>query len=442
MVVFCLLCCVTILKKTEVMKYTTAFLNTHYITADTPKKNVQPRSQFPTEDGVFERTAVTTATSDGTETSTNAQTSKSILPLQQQHRLISEGNNADVYLKCKNWPQQLVLPDNTNAAYYATEPLSSLFGSLNEHEFSSNIWFLNPRLKHAVCLEDGKNAIQHITRHYYEDECTIFYDAQKMSTRYFDNCSEFTTKLIVRVDCDTGNDVKTSDNVSTSVKLRVCRSKYNWANKTTLVLSRAIELPMRGWNTSRISAVPLIKATKSRRLVFWGVTLTHRGTSYLFRVAFRHGADAHQHVVCNIECEDSINGDLFGQMFYALYKYYLYQYETQERSIDPVIGNHKLFQQSHLYTADLTEDQRRIIDTLRLVAWPTPEADTASVTQSVAEFVTYLGICTYVYFSDPNGRETTGIEYDEEFQHIKIHESKDNDDNTVLWVPSDEAFFE
>ena len=45
---------------------------------------------------------------------------------------------------------------------------------------------------------------------------------------------------------------------------------------------------------------------------------------------------------CNIECEDPINGDLFGQMFYALYKYYLYQYETQERSIDPVIGNHKL----------------------------------------------------------------------------------------------------
>lgn len=257
-------------------------------------------------------------------------------------------------------------------------------------------------------LEDGKNAIQHITRHYYEDECTIFYDTQKMSTRYFDNCSEFTTKLIVRVDYDV------SDNVSTSVKLRVCRSKYNWSNKSTLVLSRAIELPMRGWNIKPPTDSSSIKATKRRRLVFWGVTLTHCGKSYLFRVAFRHGVDAHKHVECNIECKDPINGNLFGQMFYALYKYYLHQYETQERSIDPVIGNHKLFQQSHHYTADLTEDQRWIIDTLRLVAWPTsdPEADAASVTLSVAAFVTYLGIYTYVYFSDPNETETTGIEYD------------------------------
>ena len=437
------------------MKYTTSFVNAHYVTADIP----QSTSHFGDKDNVI-NAATTTAASDKAATS-SAQPSQSNLPpllAHQQHRPVGYASEdgkrqkADVYLKCTNWPQQLVLPDNTNATYDANEPLAGLFGSLNEHEFSSNIWFLNPRLKHAVRLEDGKNAIQHIIRHYYEDTYTIFYDTQKMSTRYFDNCSEFTTKLIVRVDCDTGDDVTAANNVSASVKLRVCRSKYNWSNKTTLVLSRAIELPMRGWNVSQIrpptdSAVPLIKATKSRRLVFWGVTLTHCGKSYLFRIAFRHDLDAHNHVECNIECEDPINGDLFGLMFYALYMYYLYQYETQERSIDPVIGNHKLFQKSYFYTAELTEEQRRIIDTLRLVAWPTvdTEADTANVNPSVAEFVTYLGVCTYVYFSDSNEAETTGIEYDKQFRHIKINESKDNnhnDNNTVLWTPSDEVFFE
>lgn len=412
------------------MKYTKAFINTRYVTVDTTPKNV-----------VSERETDTEATTGKEE--------KSLPLLLMQKRLdtfeddAGEREKRNVYLKCKKWPQRLVLPDNTNAAYYAAEPLSGLFGSLNEHEFSSNIWFLNPRLKDAVYLDDGRNSIRHIVRHYYEDECTIFYDAQKMSTQYFDNCSEFTTKSIVRVDCDT-----TSDNVSASVKLRVCRSKYNWANKTTLVLSRAIELPMPGWNIADGGGgggVPFIKATKSRRLVFWGVTLTHRDKSYLFRVAFRHGLPAaHEHVECNIECEDSINGDLFGQMFYALYKYYLHQYETQERSIDPVIDNHELFQQSYHYTVDLTEDQRRIINTLRLVAWPTAtdtDADTVSINPSVAEFVTYLGICTYVYFSD----ETTGIDYDALFHHIKFHESKEiryNDENTVSWVPSDEASFE
>lgn len=407
------------------MKYTKAFINARYVTVDKPRNGVTERKD-------------TDATTD------KAEKSKSLLPLLlvQKRRLsiedAGESEKRNVYLKCKKRPQQLVLPDNTNAAYYAAEPLSGLFGSLNEHEFSSNIWFLNPRLKHSVRLEDGRNSIRHITRHYYEDECTIFYDAQKMSTRYFDNCSEFITKVIVRVDRD-----RTSDNVSASVKLRVCRSKYNWADKTTLVLSRAIELPMSGWNITDYG-VPFIKATKRRRLVFWGVALTHLGTSYLFRVAFRHGAATHERVVCNIECEDPINGDLFGQMFYALYKYYLHQYETRERSIDPVIGNNEPFQRSHHYTVDLTRDQRRIIDTLRLVAWPTtdPESDTASINPSVAEFVTYLGVCTYVYFSD----ETAGIEYDARFRHIKIHESKDvrnnDDENTGNRVPSDQAFFE
>lgn len=402
------------------MKYTKAFVNTRYVTVNTPNSERKTNAE---------------------STTGKAEKSLPLLLMPKRRRTVEDAGECEkrnVYLKCKKWPQRLVLPDNTNAAYYAAEPLSGLFGSLNEHEFSSNIWFLNPRLKDAVYLEDGRNSIRHIFRHYYEDECTIFYDDQKMSTQYFDNCSEFTTKSIVRVDCDT-----TSDNVSASVKLRVCRSKYNWADKTTLVLSRAIELPLPGWNITD-GEVPFIKATKSRRLVFWGVTLTHRGTSYLFRVAFRHGLSPTQdHVMCNIECEDPINGDLFGQMFYALYKYYLYQYETQERLINPVIDNHELFQQSYHYNVDLTENQRRIINTLRLVAWPTndPEADTASINPSVAEFVTYLGICTCVYFSD----ETTGIDYDALFHHIKFHESKEiryNDENTVSWVPSDEAFFE
>lgn len=408
------------------MKYTKAFINTRYVTVDTPKSVVVSARK----------------TADREATAGEAEKSLPLQPMEKRLHALDDAGGGEcekrnVYLKCKKWPQRLVMPDNTNAAYYAAEPLSGLFGSLNEHEFSSNIWFLSPRLKDTVRLEDGRNAIRHVCRHYYEDECTIFYDAEKMSTRYFDNCSEFTTKSIVRVDSD-----RTQDNVSASVKLRVCRSKYNWADKTTLVLSRAIELPMPGWN---ITGVPFIKATKIRRLVFWGVTLTHRCTSYLFRVAFRHDLSAaHEHVECNIECEDPINGDLFGQMFYALYKYYLHQYETQERSIDPVIGDHELFQQSYHYAVDLTEDQRRIIDTLRLVAWPSPtdpEADTASINPSVAEFVTYLGICTYVYFLD----ETTGIDYDPLFHHIKFHESKEirySDENTVSWVPSVEAFLE
>lgn len=115
------------------MKYTTVFLNTHYITADMPKSS----AHLLTKDGILERTT-TTVTTDGAKTS-SAQTSKSILPLllleqqlEQQHRLFGDARSkkkkrkADVYLKCKNWPQQLVLPDNTNAAYCATEPLSSL----------------------------------------------------------------------------------------------------------------------------------------------------------------------------------------------------------------------------------------------------------------------------------------------------------------------------
>lgn len=397
------------------MKYTAAYLRTHYITAATPS---QPKT-------------TTTTTTTGVESGNAINGGGSGGEVKPPQRVRSDERGGDVYLRCKSRPQQRDLPDNTNATYFATDPLSHVFGPLNEHEFSSNIWFKDPRLQLAVRL-DGVNAIQIITRHSYEEACSIFYDSKKLSTRYFENCSEFKTKLIVRVDDE-------RDCVSTTVKLRVCRSKFNWNDESTLTLSRAIELPMPGWNVADVkspdgSSEPSVRATKSRKIIFWGVTLTHGSRTYLFRVAFRHNADTRKHVECNIECEDPICGRLFGEMFYALYKYYMHQYLTQDRAIDPVIKDHTLFQQSPHYTVDLTAGQRATIDTLSLVAWPKcgeePEACAGGVAESVAEFVTYMGVCAYVNFAcRQTAEKSDGVEYLKRFEHIKIHEC---DDDAVL----------
>lgn len=402
------------------MKYTASYLQTHYITAATPT-SVRPK----TSPVHVERGSANTAGGSGGEV-------KPPQLIQQDDR----SDYDDVYLSCKSRPRQEDLPDNSNATYFATEPLSHVFGPLNEHEFSANIWFKDPRLPVAVLLEeDGGNAIQSITRHSYEEPCVIFYDSKTLSTRYFENCSEFKTKVIVRVDC-----VDNEDCASTTVKLRVCRTKFNWNDKSTLTLSRAIELPMLGWNVADVKSpnggsAPPVKATRSRKIIFWGVTLTHGSRTYLFRVAFRHNADARKHVECNIECEDPICGRLFGEMFYALYRYYMHQYQTQDRVIDPVIKDHALFQQSLHYTVALTAEQRATIDTLRLVAWPKcggggdPEACAGGVADSVAEFVTYMGIYAYVSFTCRQTVEdrSGGVEYAKRFEQIKIYESNDCD---------------
>lgn len=407
------------------MKYTTTYLRSHYITATTA-------------------TSVNVKTpSVDVERRTVGGGGGAVKP---PHRLQPDDSTdyADVFLKCKSRPPHEDLPDNTNDTYFATEPLSRVFGSLNEHEFSSNIWFKDPRLPAAVRLEeDGRNAIQSITRQSYEETCTLFYDSKTLSTRYFENCSEFKTKVIVRVDCDDKEDC-----ASTSVKLRVCRSKFNWNDKTTLTLSRAIELPMLGWNVDDINSpngrtAPRVRATKSRKIIFWGVTLTHGSRTYLFRIAFRHNADPRKHVECNIECEDPICGRLFGEMFYALYKYYMHQYQTQERAIEPVIGNYTLFQQSLHYTVDLTAEQRDMIDTLRLVVWPEwgePEACAAGVAESVAEFVTYMGIHVYVSFSCRQTEEESGagVEYLKRFERITIYETNDGLRSADVSVPVDD----
>lgn len=394
------------------MKYTATYLRTHYITAATA---LQPKTTTPV------RVERGSGGSGG-----------EVKP-PQKLRPDEQNAGADVFLRCKSRPPQWDLPDNTNTTYFATDLLSDVFGPLNEHEFSSNIWFKDPRVSVVVRLdENGGNAIQSMTRHSYEEPCSIFYDSKTLSTRYFENCSEFKTKLIVRVDED-------EDCASTSVKLRVSRSKFNWNDKSTLTLSRAIELPMLGWNVADVKSPdggsePPVRATKSRKILFWGVTLTHGSRTYLFRVAFRHSADTRQHVECNIECEDPICGSLFGEMFHALYKYYMHQYLTQERAIDPVIKDHTLFQQSLHYTVDLTAGQRAMIDTLRLVAWPKSggelEACTGGgVAESVAEFVTYMGVCAYVHFAyQQTVEERDGFEYVKRFEHIKIHECDDGDD--------------
>lgn len=401
------------------MKYTATYLRTHYITAATA---LQPKTT--TAVRVESGSAITGGGSGG--------------EVKPPQRIRPDERSDGVYLRCKSRLPQRDLPDNTNATYIATDPLSHVFGPLNEHEFSSNIWFKDPRLQVAVRLDEyGGNAIQSITRHSYEKECSIFNDSKMLSTRYFENCSEIKKKLIVRVDY-ADDDV---DCAGTTVKLRVCRSKFNWNDTSTLTLSRAIELPMLGWNVADVKSSdggsePPVRATKSRKIIFWGVTLTHGSRTYLFRVAFRHSADTSKHVECNIECEDPIRGGLFGEMFYALYKYYMHQYLTQDRAIDPVIKDHSLFQQSLHYTVDLTAGQRAAIDTLRLVAWPKcggePEACAGGVAESVAEFVTYMGVCAYVNFAcrqaEVESSGGDGVEYVKRFEHITIHECDDGDD--------------
>lgn len=423
------------------MKYTTTYLDTHYITAATATR-VNTKTIPEDSDRVCCGAAAATACTETEKMTTTKMLSPPQQQQQQRHRRLEEGDGVDdddVFLKCKGRPStQLNQLENTNGAYFATDPLSDVFGQLNENEFSSNVWFKSPRLPVKALLEDGRNAIRRITRHVYEDMCTIFYDKQTMSTRYFENCSEFRTKIIVRLDCEDGDDDMEADcRVSASVKLRVFRSKMNWDDKTTVVLSRSMELPMTGWNLNDLKPssgnkyVPLVKATKSRTMVFWGVRLTYGSDTYLFRVAFRHNPNPQKHIECNIECEDPIRGDLFGQMFYAIYKYYQFQYQTQDRQITPVIGDYELFRQSLHYTSDLTEDQQRTLDTLRLVAWPAedPEVCAKSVAGPVAEFVTYLGIYAYVHFSEGHvlGDATSGngVEYDKRFEHINVHESKD-----------------
>lgn len=373
------------------MEYTVEFVNAHYATVSKPAMQAAEPSPTPTAQ---------------TTTSRNARYAPYTV-IRHTAKASSGTETGDVYLKCIPGQTFAGAFDNHPTTYREHESMYAVFGPLNEHEFSSNVWFRKPRLSDTALLPDGREAMRRITRTYYEDTCTIFYDERTLSTRHFDNCSEFNTKLIVRTEEDRA-----------TVKLRVHRSKYNWRDKTTLALTRSLELPL------PVVVYPggTTRATKVRHMVFWGVTVSLNDRAYLFRVAFRTDS-RRSHVECNIECEDPIDGDLFGRIFYTLYKYYKHQYETQERLIEPIVGDHAQFQQSVSYQIDLTEEQRRIIDTMRLVAWP-DDGGTAAASEDagpVGEFVTYLGLCSYADVA-ADGRP---VNFGQTFRHLKIQQTDD-----------------
>lgn len=303
---------------------------------------------------------------------------------------------------------------------------TSIWGEPNEIEYSANILFRDLKLDVEKKFHGD---ILHKVRRYYEMPVDIFYNDERISNKPFEDANISTYPIVLRVDTHIGGLLA---QVVTS-KLKIAQTKFAWAD-CSYKLTAALEIPS---NDVNIKLNDFSVPTKTREFTYWALRLhtpDSNGRSYVFRIAFRRNlnklkpktlddtkymltnnstiderrkfkVDMHKFgydYECNIECEDYISGSEFIECFDAIFKYYKWQYENCNRTIQPICLKFK----TATNLDDLTTRQIATLDTLEHVSWfdvENTDEQSSNVPKNMAEFIKYLGVYAYLVNSqNPN----------------------------------------
>lgn len=297
------------------------------------------------------------------------------------------------------------IPSFTEVA--KTKKYSTVFGRLNEIEYSANIMFEDPII---ATTSDIKNGIRVKHRVYYKDNRSLYYNDLKISTRCFSECKKISDILIfLRVDYHKND----NNMVYASSKLKVLQEKFVW-EKCEYVLTGSIEVDVRDVKTLVANTPSLYH--RSRFITSWILRLKHRGQSYRFEVAFRKDTLSSM-TECNIECEDEISAANFIECFDLMYKYYKYQYIHYNRNITPLINDVL----DCTKFVDLTLIQIETLITLQHVPWEESQSTIKSnIDPKINQFVELLGITDFLRYGFVDS-----LEYDGDFEHVDIAEYYD-----------------
>lgn len=230
-------------------------------------------------------------------------------------------------------------------------------------------------------------------------------------------------KRKIRVNLPKGHGTKKMEAIlridnAPSAKLKVVKRKLN-VGGMTVSWTAAIEIPLKRLKRIEYRAK---NATKKLDIIHWRILFRLPHRSLLFRVAFRNNAEKaaagkEGAATCNIECENKISAELFGLIFHMLASYYKLQYERYDRinecfpkrirPIDPT------FPLTRMY--NLTEEQRYLAERATLctpefdksaegMELAADEADSVEPAAQIASLTEYLGIGSYLKYSEDNTR--------------------------------------
>lgn len=325
-----------------------------------------------------------------------------ILPDTVPHQNIKRLVNAK-HIECNNCVPSI---DDLLNVY----PQATIWGVLNEIEYSANINF-----KHAKIANECnfKNGIINKERYYFNKKINLYYDSSKISTQYFENCLQTVGDVFTRIDyCVDRPSVA-------STKIKVVKSWFAF-DKCSYKLTGSIEVDFPELQTiNRLECF-----SRKRYFTYWGIQLTCNGVDYLFRVAFRRENVDRDDYECNIECEDLISGSNFIKCFDLLYKYYKHQYNLQDGFITPIIDGQQPATDC-CNIEDLTDEQKRILATIRHVPWTETDVNpTYTPEVQVVDFIKYLGLETVLSYMSPSQRAATDLRCNVNFNHITFDKNK------------------
>lgn len=298
-----------------------------------------------------------------------------------------------------------------------------VFGALNENEYSASIFFNRPKL--PLCLqfknEKGQmeNIIGHRVRTYCKKKVPIYYDGSRLSTKYVqssenEDVREVLAECIARFDFNLNASHQNEEVYKSTIKMRIVRQKIPFKGMM-LTATGAIETPLKLESIDTMRSI--VGATK-REFVYWHLNISWiDGNVYKFRIAFRHTLQdekttdiddfqikgdvifSSDNCECNVECEDDINCETFGEIFYALFRYYQFMYETNDKKITP-IDDFGLFTKSK-YTVDLTDAQTFALSTIELTSLEENDDEPSSnIDDNFKNFLKYIGLSIFVENTD------------------------------------------
>jgi hypothetical protein len=254
----------------------------------------------------------------------------------------------------------------------------NIFGKLNEIEYSANIVF-----RDAPTFPPIENGVCENVREYFSTDMELFMDLEKISNAYFDCSISKQFNVVFRIDRERkkGKDANTvnddTEKISkSSVKVKVFKEVFV-CRGVKASLTGSVELPyndislerkqndrFEGSSSSPPSPLPSqllpINGNKRLRIVYWNVIFTHSERRYVFKVAFRFHEfmSAGSKVLCNIECESMISGEMFMIIFHLLYSYYKQQFDRFNGFIHPTHPEFRIVE-----TKGISDFQRKLAET-------------------------------------------------------------------------------
>lgn len=263
---------------------------------------------------------------------------------------------------------------------------TSLFGPLNEIEYSTNVLFKNVTIKHTP----NTHIIEHI-RYYFNSYTRIFVNNNILSTKHLADGRHVDVKIITRVDYTEqkgpGSDLIVDD---ISVKLKLIKKDFRY-NEVSYRLAGSIEVPLKEFKPLLLDGY-----SKKRQFKHWMLGMTHRTKYLVFRVAFRKERIDSNDYTCNIECECQIEPASFIECTDLLYKYYKQQYIENDGCIQPLYEYTKI--------PLLTKDQQNTLKTFKYVdAKMAANAESAvEIDEKCSELIKYLGLQAFMSYVPDN----------------------------------------